>query len=148
MGKLQSHFKRRTRGQAMVEFALVLPLMLIIVVNGLRFGEVYLRYSQVYQATAVGSRAVAIAGGDVAAAHTAITNQLAVLGITNVTYCNVGPCDPTVSNQATVIIPACCTTFGNQIVITTKYRYDLSLFGLASITPTKTYQVYVISESY
>jgi PKD repeat protein len=41
---LRTHLQRRTRGQSLVEFALVLPIMLLLTLTALDFGRVYLGY--------------------------------------------------------------------------------------------------------
>jgi Flp pilus assembly protein TadG len=47
---------RRERGQAAVELALVLPLLLTILYVVFQFGEVYLQYQEVSAATSEGAR--------------------------------------------------------------------------------------------
>ena len=46
----------REDGQAMVEFALVVPILLTIVLAGIQFGTVYLQWQQLSSATSEGAR--------------------------------------------------------------------------------------------
>lgn len=48
--------RHRQQGQAMVEFALVLPILLTIVLAGLQFGTVYLKWQQLSAGASEGAR--------------------------------------------------------------------------------------------
>src|SRR6476620_3663266 len=44
LARLRSHIQTRTRGQSLVEFALVLPIIMMLTLTALDFGRVYLGY--------------------------------------------------------------------------------------------------------
>lgn len=47
---------RREQGQGMVEFALVLPILLLVVLAGLQLGTVFLQWQQLSSAVSEGAR--------------------------------------------------------------------------------------------
>lgn len=48
--------KRNERGQAVVEFALILPILVVVVFGGIDLGKVYFQWQQLSAATSEGAR--------------------------------------------------------------------------------------------
>lgn len=55
---------KKKRGQAMVEFALIIPLFLLILMGIMEFGLVFHEYLVVTQAAREGARVAVLGGGD------------------------------------------------------------------------------------
>ena len=56
--------KKRNRGQAIVEFALVLPIFLLLVLGSMEFGLVFHQYQIVTSASREGARVATLGGTD------------------------------------------------------------------------------------
>lgn len=81
----------RTRGQSMVEFALVLPILLILLLGILDFGRAVAAYNAVSNGARSGAR-VAIVDQDPAAIQAAVESE--AIGLDNVTVAFDGDFDP------------------------------------------------------
>jgi PKD repeat protein len=57
--RLRTHLHDRTRGQSLVEFALVLPIMLLLTLTALDFGRVYLGYINLQNMARIAANAAA-----------------------------------------------------------------------------------------
>jgi PKD repeat protein len=57
--RLRTHLQDRTRGQSLVEFALVLPIMLLLTLTALDFGRVYLGYINLQNMARIAANAAA-----------------------------------------------------------------------------------------
>ena len=55
---------RRTRGQAMVEFTLILPLLMLLIFGIYQFGQTYSDYIQVTNAARTGGRKALVSRSD------------------------------------------------------------------------------------
>lgn len=106
---------RSESGQAMVEFALVVPILLLLVLGIVQFGVAWRNSIALTDAVSAGARAAAIAGpaGATKAATDAIQAEASDL--------DVG------SLRVTV------TTSGSTVVVTATYPYSFSLPGIAGI---------------
>lgn len=72
-----------SRGQSIVEFALVLPLLLTIMLGIINFGLICYNYITVNEAAREGARAVAVSGkqADAATAVKKVNSNLSVSGV-------------------------------------------------------------------
>ena len=61
-------FSRDTRGQSLVEFALVLPMLLVVMLMITEFGRALYQYNVLSQAARAGARVAAVTGSAGAAA--------------------------------------------------------------------------------
>jgi Flp pilus assembly protein TadG len=103
------------RGQALVEFTLVLPLLLALVTAITQFGLAYNHYVTLTDASRAGARAGAVSDDAVAAAKDAAVKSAGGL-LTNADV------------QATVA--------NGDITVTTTRQETISIFGFAVVTPT------------
>jgi|SRR5579862_1842605 len=122
---------RSERGQAAVEFALVLPLLLVLFLGIIEFGIVFNHYVTLTDATRVGARkAITMRiGGTTPADATQAVRDAA--GDLDQGQLNVNVDDPSDPNFQTA---------GSQITVTATYPYqiDIPLLGLSLMSGTLT----------
>jgi TadE-like protein len=113
---------RREAGQAFVEFAVVLPILVMLVLGIAQFGLAFHNYLSITDATRVGARAAAVKrtdpAGPCAAARTAILDALSDAQRERVIFegdwCAAGP------------------DLGDSIKIKVKYEYKIGLPGFSA----------------
>ncbi len=112
---------RREDGQAFVEFVIVLPLLVLLVLGIAQFGLAFHNYLSVTDATRVGARAAAVkrTAGACAAATTAIQNTVSARQWSEV------------SSRITCATPE-GTDAGDPIKLTVKYPYSIGLPGFSA----------------
>jgi Flp pilus assembly protein TadG len=122
--KLHSNIKRNEQGQAMVEFAIVLPILLMLVFGIVQFGITFNHYLTLTDAVRAGARQAAVsriasdpAGAAEARVRSAASGSLddADLDVT------VTPYDPQ-SGQAKF-------AQGGDVTVTATYPYSINLLG-------------------
>jgi Flp pilus assembly protein TadG len=115
--------RRGEEGQAMVEFALVLPVLLLVLVAILKFGLTFENYLTLTDAVRAGSRQLAVGRGS-ANACTSATNlvQSSASGLNTANL--------TVTTSLTS--PDTCTslTEGNAATVSATYPCDLTVLGI------------------
>ena len=115
---------RRSRGQAMVEFTLILPLLLLLILGIYQFGQTYSDYIQVTNAARDGGRKALVSRSDASGVSDVITtaknatwwldkNQMAV---------SVSPGQP--------------WTTGQSVTVTVTYPYSINLLGFVVASGT------------
>ena len=113
------------RGQAAVEFALILPILMALLLGIIQFGIVFNNYVTITDAARAGARKAAVsryAGDQGAAAKVVAKNSAqglnqAKLGVA-VSACTAGVCNASAWN-----IP------GSDVVVTTTYPYSIHILG-------------------
>jgi Flp pilus assembly protein TadG len=108
----------RTRGQAMVEFTLILPLLLLLILGIYQFGQTYADYIQVTNAARDGGRKALVSRSDasgVADVVTAAKNATWWLDKSQITV-TVSPGQPWAQGQT--------------VTVTVTYPYTINLLGL------------------
>jgi Flp pilus assembly protein TadG len=110
---------RRQDGQAIVEMALVLPILCALLLGIAQFGIAFNNYVTLTDATRAGARKAAVARftGDQGAAAKASV------------YANAASLDP---NQLQVTVTADngdWTTAGNNVTVTATYPYSINILG-------------------
>jgi Flp pilus assembly protein TadG len=138
---------RSERGTAVVEFALVAPLLFLLVFGIIEFGRVLNTYNELTQVAGQGARAAAVNrnpdGTAIGAASGTVKDvpcggqtysiqcQLSNYYAKNDALSNVSVCIPTSGMPAAV---------GQPVTVRTKYVYNFitGLFGFAHITLTAT----------
>lgn len=107
---------RRQRGQTMVEFAIILPLLLLLILGILQLGVVYNNYVTLTQASRAGARQAAVGRGiadPVGSAVSRVRTQAAGLDQTRL--------------SVTVTSP---WTQGSNVTVTASYPYSINILGL------------------
>ncbi|MHB8642640.1 MAG: TadE/TadG family type IV pilus assembly protein [Gaiellaceae bacterium] len=105
------------RGQAMVELALLLPMLLVLVLAIVQFGIIFNNYETMTDATRVGARQAILLrlnGGLPSSAETVVRNAAASLNQTNL--------------KVTIAAPS-WTTPGTDVTVTATYPYSINLLG-------------------
>ena len=121
--RIHKSFSRlsRTEGQAFVEFAIVLPLLVMLVVGICQFGLAFHNYLSITDATRVGARAAAVnrtsAAGPCSAARTAIQNTVSTTQWS------------TISSRITCTAGA---NTGDPVKVIVKYPYKIGLPGFSA----------------
>jgi Flp pilus assembly protein TadG len=111
----------RTDGQAFVEFALVMPLLVLLLMGILQFGLAFHNYLSITDATRVGARAAAVkrTAGACAAATTAIQNTVSAKQWSEI------------STRITCTTPDGTDT-GDPVKVTVDYPYSIGLPGFSA----------------
>ena len=115
---------RRSRGQAMVEFTLILPMLLLLILGIYQFGQTYADYIQVTNAARDGGRKALVSRSDASGVADVVStaknatwwldkNQMAV---------SVSPGQP--------------WTTGQNITVTVTYPYSINLLGFVVASGT------------
>ena len=103
--------KKRNRGQAIVEFALILPIFLLLVLGSMEFGLVFHQYQIVTSASREGARVATLGGTDaevvaaVNAAASTINSGALSTTISPATRVRGNSVTVTVTNPGTVQTP-------------------------------------------
>jgi hypothetical protein len=115
---------RRERGQALVEFALVLPILLILLLGILDFGRGIAAYNSVSNAARSGAR-VAIVNQDADAIEAAVMSEAISLGEVEVEF------DPDVNDQPACPAEDCCPHIGCivEVRVTSSYVPATPIFS-------------------
>jgi Flp pilus assembly protein TadG len=114
------HPLRREHGQAMVEFALVLPLLMALLLGIIQFGIVFNNYITLTDATRAGARKAAVSrfdGDSGASAKVAVEHSAQGLDQSKLV--------PTISVTASPD----WTTPGNEVTVTARYPYSIKILG-------------------
>ena len=129
------HRLRREEGQALVEFALVLPILLMIVTGITSFGIVFYRYVTLTDAVRVGARTLALQRGN-SDPCTSTANQTVAsavdVGLTNsqLTFSY---------NGTPFYASSSCSgsgtgwNQGDSVTVQASIPYSLSIFGLVTV---------------
>ena len=126
---------RDTRGQALVEFALVVPVLALLVLGVVKFGTVYSNYTQLIDATRSSARQFAIERGqgdpcgDAVGRLTSAAGSLKTASIT-VKLTEAG--DANTYTYANGVSSGTCPTLvsGQSATVQATYPCDLSFLGV------------------
>jgi Flp pilus assembly protein TadG len=113
----------RESGQGVVEFALVLPLLAIMILAIVQLGVLYNNYETLTDATRAGARVAAVTA---AATCKATAEQAVRDSAYNLTQSQLTP-------NAT-----CAVASGSQLTVTATYPYSINLLGLVVKSGTLT----------
>jgi len=115
---------RRSRGQAMVEFTLILPMLLLLVLGIYQFGQAYADYIQVTNAARDGGRKALVSRSDASGVADAISTAK------NSTWWLD-------KNQMNVTVsPGQPWTSGQNVTVTVTYPYSINLLGFVVASGT------------
>ena len=107
---------RNQQGQSVAEFALVLPLLMIILLAILQFGVLFRDYLAVTDAVRTGSRKAAVSRNT--ASPTTVCEDAVKKSATDL-------------NVADDLVVTCASTWspGEDVVVTATYPYEITLLG-------------------
>ena len=117
--KLRTRY-RNERGQAIVEFALVLPILMAILLGIIQFGIIFNNYITLTDATRAGARKASVSrflNDNGASAKQAVQDSAQGLDQTVLA--------PTIS----VTAAPDWSTAGNQVTVTASYPYTINILG-------------------
>ena len=123
---------RRTRGQGLVEFALVLPILLLVMLGIIEFGYVFTVYSGVFNAAREGVRYGAVSPKDQSGVDAAARGKIILADPSAVTfgvYYDKGPGTSTFTDPALVQI-------GDRVVLDITYDLPAITPVIQPIAPT------------
>ena len=115
---------RSGRGQAAVELALILPVLLVVLYAIFQFGEIYVQYQEVSAATSEGARQASNMA-DVAEPGRTSTIIATVQAAASVK--NNGTFDP---SALVVTVNSSTWSPGDPVTVTSKYQASVSILGV------------------
>jgi len=104
------------RGNAVVEFALVLPILLALVFGITEFGRAWMTVNVMSTAAREGARLAVVTAPDVAAVRARVTQVLTAARITATTINVTGPAPADVMRRVTVTVNANFTVFSGRVI--------------------------------
>jgi Flp pilus assembly protein TadG len=109
---------RDDRGQTMVEFALVIPILCVVLFGVIQFGILYKNYVTLTDATRVGARKAAVSRHDASAiASTVAKVRSSASGLD-------------LAKLAITVTPGATPwEHGDDVTVTAKYPYNVNLLG-------------------
>jgi Flp pilus assembly protein TadG len=117
---------RRERGASLVEFALLLPLLVLLVFGIIEFGWLFGQFNDVRHGTREGARFAAVNAGDEAAIQGAVCNAMEGLSA-GMSSIDIDLSDSsTVGTQSTITVTANVTSLSGVPLITTFLPSQLS----------------------
>ncbi|MCL6638087.1 MAG: pilus assembly protein [Firmicutes bacterium] len=111
---------RDRRGQALVELALVLPLLILLAMGTMEFGRIFHSYLLITNASREGARA-GVVGGDDTAIRTKVKEAATSLGLTD--------------GQISITPLQGARTRGVPLTVTVQYQVDLITPVLQVVVP-------------
>ena len=122
---------RREDGQALVEFALVLPVLLMVATGITSFGLTFYRYITLTDAVRAGARELSLGRGAPTPCDQARTET-----VNSAIDINLKPSQVTLLVSGTTCAnPGTGTSWiqGNQVTVTASVPYSISIFGVISV---------------
>lgn len=123
----------REEGQAIVEFALVLPVLLLVLTAILQFGLMFNQYLSLTDAVRTGARTLALGRGLSNPCDPAITQTVNSAVGTGLTASEVTPTLTSPDTCGTGTYPnrtSGSETQGNEATVSASYPYTVSVFGM------------------
>jgi len=134
---------RSERGTALVEFALVAPILLLLVFGIIEFGRVLNAYNDLTQLAGQGARAAAVSrnpDGTAVGAVSGTVDDADCGGQTTSIQCQLANyyAKQDSLSGVTVCIPSLPSSIGDHVTVQTSYQYHFltGFFGFATITLT------------
>lgn len=117
--------RKRQRGQAMTEFALLIPVMIMLVLGIIEFGRAFYYYSSIANAAREGARYGVVHAADQDGIRAAAVSNAVGLGLT-------------FSNIDAQCLPSGICAFGNQVRVTVTYNFTSVAPLIPSFTMNRT----------
>jgi Flp pilus assembly protein TadG len=129
-------FRAEDSGQSAIEFALTLPLILLVIAGVMVFGLAFNNYVMLTEATAVGARQLAISRGQTLdpcnTVYTAVTNAAPILNAGKMTFkisLNGNSYTGTSCSGTSTSGAPSNMVLGSTTVVTVTYPFSLGGFG-------------------
>jgi Flp pilus assembly protein TadG len=109
----------KDKGQALVEFAIILPILLLLLLGILQFGVVFNNYIQVTSAAREGAR------------KAAVSRTLGTTGATSAARTAAKSASPGLhlSDSQITVTPSNAFAQGSDVTVTVRYPYSINLLG-------------------
>lgn len=123
---------QRQDGQAVVEFVVILPVLLLVLMAIYQFGQVFVNYMDVTSASREGARKAAVSR---AAGSCSVVDGLAV------TAAKGGGSDLNVSNLNVTVSRTCTNNTyaqSSDVTVTATYPYSINIMGVVVSSGTLT----------
>ena len=122
---------RNDGGQALVEFALVLPILMMIAIGILEFGRAWNTYQVITDAAREGARNVVVAGSTATGASvTQIVNDaLTRARLNTATLSTTNPCPTGPATAPTVCLTGLGAATGTPASVQIRYPYRFTFLG-------------------
>lgn len=104
---------KQQQGQSLVEFALLLPMLVVILFGTVEFGRIWMTMNVLTGAAREGARVAAVTAPNAAQVQTAVNNVLTGANITGATITVVGP---NAANSVTVTVRINYTVLTGTII--------------------------------
>jgi Flp pilus assembly protein TadG len=138
MGRKLNRFLKCERGTQMIEFALLLPFLIVLFASAVEMGRMFYTYTTLQKSTEVGARYLSSAlatGGTYSTSDTNIATNLIVCGVASTAANGCSGQTPIASNQITVGITPPGTAIGTRYVtVKVTYAYQPLVFDLGQMT--------------
>jgi Flp pilus assembly protein TadG len=130
-------FLKCERGTQMIEFALLLPFLIVLFASGVEMGRLFYTYNTLQKATAVGARylstTIVQTDGTYLDTETAAAKNLIVCG-NAVTCSGVSPIASNLSASNITITPPGTGTGTRYVTVSMNYPYQPVVFDLGHMT--------------
>ena len=107
---------RDRRGQSMVEFALVLPILLLVVFGATEFGRAWMTLNILTAAAREGARLAVVTAPDVAAVNARVTEVCTAARVVPTVINCVGPDPADVEQRVTVTVQSNFTVLSARVL--------------------------------
>jgi Flp pilus assembly protein TadG len=121
-------FRRNERGQTMVEFALVLPLLALLLFGVVQFAIVFNNYIELRDGVRAGARKAAVSRQN--PSRVSETQQVVQDSAGDLSRDPSGTCDRT---QYLCVDVASSWNPGEEVTVEATYPYSINLFGVVTV---------------
>jgi Flp pilus assembly protein TadG len=131
---ISSSLTPRRAGQALVEFALIIPLVFLLAVNAVNFTGYIFTWITVANAARAGAQYMTLSSASPGAPASATQEQIAALIANDVT---------SLKNRSSVVVAICANSTASSTGCTTLSDPEAPAYTLATVDVTFTYNPYI-----
>jgi Flp pilus assembly protein TadG len=136
IARMVKRFLKCERGTQMIEFALLLPFLIVLFASSVEMGRMFYTYTTLQKSTEVGARylsSVLVTGGSYASADTTAATNLVVCGKASSCSGQTPIAKNLTASNVTITAPG--TGIGTRYVtVTVTYAYQPLVFNLGNLT--------------
>ena len=133
-GSLSSKVKPRGEGQALVEFALIVPLVFLLAVNAVNFGGFLFAWISVANAARAGAQYMVMSSSSPGSPTPATLAQITALVTNDVS---------SLMNRSSILVAICTNKTTGPIGCTSLFDPEAPAYTLATVDVTYTYKPYI-----